>query len=674
MTRTGTEATDAASPPIEVLLVDDNERWAEFLASDLEREADLDVTVTLSANEALMTLRERESIECVLADYMMPEVDGLQLLERVREDRPELPFIFLTGRGSEDVASQAIKAGVSDYFRKDPSVDQTSLFANRIEQAVEQHRLQRELEASEERYRTITEQIWDGIVILREDRILFHNERFTELTGYGDSTLQNRSFVDTVVHSEDRAAVRTIVDDVRRGEVTDEAFEARLVTDEGEIRDCEYTIRSIPFGSDTAQVVSVRDVTESKRRQRSLRRERELNRAVRTALVRSHNRPELEAAITELLSEFGYELAWIGEITESTIEPRSVAGDGRYLEELRLSTDDGANAEEPSVWTARSGAPQFIADFEDMFSTEWRRLATECGYRSGAALPLRYDDVLYGVIAVYHAEPNAIDASERELLTELSETLAFAIHHTEVKRALSSPNVVEVELELTDPTYYLTDLLSAAAPGASEAKLTVDGTHRYTDSLTMQYVTLSGVPVDAFREAAGTHPAVEETTLIEEGKPPRLQLAVTETPPELTLTTLAAVVGPSTVTAERVTLRPELPSQGNLSDLVDTIEREHGGVSVRSKIISERSGDGLNRQSPIESADLTGKQAAALRAAYHHGYYEQPRKSSAAAIAESLGVAHSTYLQHLRAAQQKVFGAMYGTTARGEAGGDATER
>ena len=650
---------DRSVTPIEVLLVDDNEQWAEFLAADLEREADLDVTVTLSANEALMTLRECDSIDCVVADYMMPEIDGLQLLERVRDDRPELPFIFLTGQGSEDVASRAIKAGVSDYFRKDPNVDQTSLLANRIEQAVEQTRLQRDLEASEQRYRTITEQIWDGIVILRDDHVRFCNERFVELVGYDEAELAERSFVETVIHPEDRGTVESAIHEVRRGDADDDVFEARLVTDGGVVRDCEYTVRTIPFENDTAEVVSIRDVTEAKRRERSLRRERELNRAIRTALVRSRNREELESETTELLSEFGYELAWIGEISGESIRPRSAVGDGRYLDELQLSTTDGTNTEEPSVWTARTGEPQFIDDFEDMFPTEWRELALECGYRSGAALPLRHDDVLYGILAVYHADSNAIDESERELLSELSETLAFAIHHTEVKKALSSPTVVDVELGLTEPSYYLPSLLSQSAPDVPAAEIAVDGTHRYTDELTMQYVTLSNIPIERFLDAADAHPAVEEVTVIDDTAPARVQLAVAETPPELTLTAFAALVGTSTVRAERVTLRLELPSQAMLSDVVEAIEAEHGAVSVDSKVVSERSETDPGFGSPVESADLTEKQAAALRAAYHHGYYEQPRKRSAAEIADSLGVAHSTYLQHLRMAQQKVFENIY---------------
>jgi len=58
---------------------------------------------------------------------------------------------------------------------------------------------------------------------------------------------------------------------------------------------------------------------------------------------------------------------------------------------------------------------------------------------------------------------------------------------------------------------------------------------------------------------------------------------------------------------------------------------------------------------PFERADLTDKQRTALQAAYDNGYFAQPRRSTATEIAASLGVGHSTFLQHLHRAQEKVF-------------------
>jgi len=60
----------------------------------------------------------------------------------------------------------------------------------------------------------------------------------------------------------------------------------------------------------------------------------------------------------------------------------------------------------------------------------------------------------------------------------------------------------------------------------------------------------------------------------------------------------------------------------------------------------------------------------ALEAAYHQGYFDRPRGQSAVEIADSLGITHTTYLQHLRVAERKLFGQLFGgrdefTTGRG---------
>ncbi|GAB3667370.1 bacterio-opsin activator domain-containing protein [Halopiger thermotolerans] len=143
--------------PITVLVVDNEPGFATLACEMLEREREsIDAVPATSADEAL-ELRERRAIDCIVSDYEMPAMSGLELLERVREDDPDLPFILFTGRGSEEVASEAIAAGVTQYLQKGTGDEQYTLLANQITNAVAQYRTETELRESERRYeRTLT--------------------------------------------------------------------------------------------------------------------------------------------------------------------------------------------------------------------------------------------------------------------------------------------------------------------------------------------------------------------------------------------------------------------------------------------------------------------------------------------------------------------------------------
>ncbi|ELY60882.1 response regulator [Natronococcus jeotgali] len=178
----GGERATATLEAIDVLLVDGDDGWATGVAEELERrEPDLRVESALGANEALAVVHEA-SIDCLVVDYRLPETDGIELVERIRDERPELPIVLVAGEDAEAVAARAIDAGVTDYLPKDPTIDQTPVLAGKIRNAVERRALRRAIEDSERRYRTVIEQSRDAIVILREGRILFCNERFGEFT------------------------------------------------------------------------------------------------------------------------------------------------------------------------------------------------------------------------------------------------------------------------------------------------------------------------------------------------------------------------------------------------------------------------------------------------------------------------------------------------------------
>jgi len=79
---------------------------------------DLQIDWAESARTALGKLA-KAGYDCVLCDYQMPGMDGLQLLYKLREQGDQIPFIFLTGQGSEEIAAEALRAGADDYYTKE---------------------------------------------------------------------------------------------------------------------------------------------------------------------------------------------------------------------------------------------------------------------------------------------------------------------------------------------------------------------------------------------------------------------------------------------------------------------------------------------------------------------------------------------------------------------------
>jgi len=118
---------------IQVIHVDDEPDFAEMAAEFIRRQDDrFDVETATSASEALDWLREH-TVHCIVSDFDMPGQNGVEFLEAVRTDNPDLPFILYTGKGSEEVASEAISAGVTDYLQKEPGAASTRYWLTGLE-------------------------------------------------------------------------------------------------------------------------------------------------------------------------------------------------------------------------------------------------------------------------------------------------------------------------------------------------------------------------------------------------------------------------------------------------------------------------------------------------------------------------------------------------------------
>lgn len=111
------ESIQPPGPPMKLLVVDDSEFEHQVIARLLRGVAGLSVAYA-SGGVAGLEAVERETPDVILTDLFMPDMDGLELVQRVRKHRPAVPLILMTAFGSEEVAIQALRAGAANYLPK----------------------------------------------------------------------------------------------------------------------------------------------------------------------------------------------------------------------------------------------------------------------------------------------------------------------------------------------------------------------------------------------------------------------------------------------------------------------------------------------------------------------------------------------------------------------------
>ncbi|MFB6252336.1 MAG: PAS domain S-box protein [Halobellus sp.] len=263
------------SPPdeIRILHVDDDPDFVDLTASFLaQHNGSFSVYTSTNPENALERIRG-ESIECIVSDYEMPQLTGLELLERVREFDDDVPFILFTGKGSEEIASKAISAGVTDYLQKEVGTDQYAVLTNRIENAVEQNRSREALAESQKRLSRFIEQSPLGTIEYNEDFVIVRaNEAAGEITGYDPEELVGGTwlpFVPEEAHRHVAEIERQLLDNCGGYQSVNE-----IVRKDDERRLCSWHNRVVT--DENGEVITIfsqfEDVTETRRQRRELER------------------------------------------------------------------------------------------------------------------------------------------------------------------------------------------------------------------------------------------------------------------------------------------------------------------------------------------------------------------------------------------------------------------
>jgi len=99
------------------LLITDDEKWICESLNLLFSRKGLEVSTALTGQESLDLLNSK-TIDLVILDFNLPDMNGLDVLAGIKKINPHIPVIFMTGYGSETISIKAFKLGIADYFIK----------------------------------------------------------------------------------------------------------------------------------------------------------------------------------------------------------------------------------------------------------------------------------------------------------------------------------------------------------------------------------------------------------------------------------------------------------------------------------------------------------------------------------------------------------------------------
>ncbi len=376
-----------------------------------------------------------------------------------------------------------------------------------------------------------------------------------------------------------------------------------------------------------------------------------------TELFQARTRDAVESTVCSLLTDTDrYQFAWIGEIESRSDELTIRAWDGDgcgYLDWLREDTaragadGDSAIGSEPTYRAARESSVIAVDQVADGWDVEpWRKMALARGYQSVLSVPLRYNQISYGVLSLYDTEPNAFDDYAQTVLAEFGEIIGYVIANVETRHGLLTDNVTEVELDVPASDDSLSRLAATAG-----CRLSFEGFVPQPGGQSLVYVSADGVDPATLEAAAEGIAALSQLRVVSSQNGHTL-LAVRIVGPLLAATLLDCGALPETIETDGTTQQAvvSIPQTTSVRVVVDRIRHEYPMTELVARRARNR---GIQTRETFHTAlqrQLTSRQRDILWAAFLGQYFESPRGSTGTQIAESLGITQPTFTYHLRGA------------------------
>src|SRR5437867_4267338 len=201
--------------PNHILIVDDEPAILDTLSSILQDES-YEVSVAKGGQEALKFIKADSPPDLVLLDIWMPDLDGIETLQRAMEAHPRLLVIMMSGHGSIESAVKAIKLGAYDYIEKPLSLEKVTLL---VRHALHERRLELEnrdlRERAGRRFKLVDE--GGGMRLARQGKVLRvrQEQRFERVGGTRPINVDVRVIA---------ASNKNLVDAIRKGTFREDLY------------------------------------------------------------------------------------------------------------------------------------------------------------------------------------------------------------------------------------------------------------------------------------------------------------------------------------------------------------------------------------------------------------------------------------------------------------------
>ncbi|TYL37404.1 bacterio-opsin activator [Natronococcus pandeyae] len=529
----------------------------------------------------------------------------------------------------------------------------------------EENRITTELAAANERlrsFRKAVEHAGHAIFLTDPDgRIEYANPATETVTGYDSADVVGETPDLWSSGQHDDAFYDDLWGTITDGNVWDGELVNRRKN--GELCWADVTIAPITDETGTVeQFVAVEtDITDRKERELRIRDQHdrlellnttnEVIRDVNRELLRAESKAEVETVACEQFANAApYESAWFAARNAATDTVRantSVGIDEDALTNVVTAVNDGNR--ETVVERALETDTTHVA-------RACRADRTDCACHAATdavatvAIPLSYRDAQYGALVLHTDDDNATDALDPDVLDELGETIAYVITAAESQRSLITDRVTELTFDLTpsdDPLLSLAETL--------ECELDLERVTEGSDGGFLEFVTVRGVSGDDVLDYVAGADGIADAQVLRDGDESLVRLAVTDATVVATLARYGASVRSLTADGTESTLVAELAETADVRSVVEAVSESHPGADLVGQCERDRELETRGQFRSTVEDSVTDRQLEALQLAHFGGFFEWPRESSGEELAERMGVCQSTYLQHLRAGQQKVF-------------------